>query len=369
MSSRPLGSSRSLLAGLHVDGPLLGAALLAAGFGLVVLYSASGQSADLVIKQGVRFAAGLIAMFALAQVSPERLLRWAPGLYAVGMFLLGVVAIIGIGRGSQRWIDLGFMQFQPSEIMKLAVPLMAAWYLRGRVLPPSFGSLGIGLAIIVVPVVLIAEQPDLGTAVLVAAAGLFVLFLAGTAWRVICAAGLTALLAAPAAWPFMHDYQRQRILTLLDPDSDPLGAGYHTIQGVIAVGSGGLFGKGWLNGTQSHLEFIPERATDFIFAVLSEEFGFVGVTALIAAYSLIISRGLIIAMNAQTIFGRLVAGSLTLTFFIYVFVNMGMVSGVLPVVGVPLPLISYGGTSAVTLMAGFGMLMAIHTHRRFIAGL
>ena len=369
MSSRPFGSNRSFLARLHIDGALLGAVLLTAVFGLVVLYSASGQSADVVMKQGVRLVAGFIAMFALAQVPPERLLRWAPGLYAIGMLLLGVVAIIGIGRGSQRWIDLGFMQFQPSEIMKLAVPLMAAWYLRARVLPPSLGSLAAGLLIIAAPAALIAEQPDLGTAVLVASAGVFVLFLAGTSWRVISVAGLCAVLAAPAGWYFMHDYQRGRILTLLDPESDPLGAGYHTIQGVIAVGSGGLLGKGWLNGTQSHLEFIPERATDFIFAVLSEEFGFVGVVALIAAYALIVSRGLAIALNAQTIFGRLVAGSLALTFFIYVFVNIGMVSGVLPVVGVPLPLISYGGTSVVTLMAGFGMLMAIHTHRRFIAGI
>ncbi|MCP5146028.1 MAG: rod shape-determining protein RodA [Gammaproteobacteria bacterium] len=369
MSALLINPTKSILERMHLDGPLLGAIVLVCMFGLVVLYSASGESSDMVSRQAIRFGLGLVAMLVMAQISPDRLLRWIPGMYALGIALLVLVAIIGIGRGSQRWLSFGPVQFQPSEIMKLAVPLMTAWYLRNRILPPGLGTVAAALIIIGLPALLIFEQPDLGTAVLVTAAGIFVLFLSGVRWRLIGIAAGIMLAVLPAVWFLMHDYQRQRVLTMLDPQADPLGAGYHSIQSVIAIGSGATYGKGWLNGTQSHLEFLPERHTDFIFAVYCEEFGFVGVVVLLLAYMLIISRAFAIAMQAQTVFGRLIAGSITMTFFIYIFVNMGMVAGVLPVVGVPLPLISYGGTSAVTLMAGFGILMSVHTHRRFNAAL
>lgn len=356
---------RSLLMRLHVDAPLLGGILILCALGLFVLYSAGDQSAEVVVKQGLRMGLGAMTMFAIAQINPLRLARWAPVFYVVGMALLVATALFGTGRGAHRWLELGALRFQPSEIMKIAVPLTVAWFLADKVLPPKPATVVVSLVLIALPGAFIIEQPDLGTAILVMAAGLFALFFSGMAWRWIGAAVAAGLLLAPVGWFAMHDYQRQRILTLLDPTQDPLGTGYHIIQATIAVGSGGLTGKGWLNGTQSHLEFLPERATDFIFAVYCEELGLVGVLVLLAAYALVLGRGLTIALMAQDAFGRLVAASLTLTMFIYIFVNMGMVTGQLPVVGVPLPLVSYGGTSLVTIMTGFGILMSIQTHRRF----
>lgn len=359
----------NLLGRIHIDAPLLGSLLAVCLMGLVVLYSASNRSMDVVLRQATHFGIGLGVMIAIAQISPERLMRWAPLLYLGGVLLLLAVALFGTGRGAHRWLEVAGFRFQPSELMKLAVPLLVASFLRERSLPPSWMEVLIAAAIIIVPALLIAEQPDLGTALLVASAGMFVLFLAGLSWRTIAGVMAAGVAIAPIAWRFMHDYQKQRIITLFDPNADPLGTGYHTIQGMIAIGSGAMYGKGWLNGTQSHLEFLPERATDFIFAVYCEEFGFVGVIVLLSAYALVIMRCLWIAFGSQHVFGRLSAGSLALTFFVYIFVNMGMVSGQLPVVGVPLPLLSYGGTAAVTLFAGFGILMSIQTHRKFIASI
>ena len=358
---------QKILARLHIDAPLLSGVLILCGLGLVVLYSAAGESVDVVFRQGVRMLLGLFAMILIAQFSPAQLARWSPLIYAVGTVLLIAVLFYGSGRGAQRWLHVGFFRFQPSEIMKIAVPMTIAWFLSDRALPPGWRASLTALVLVIFPGMLIVKQPDLGTALLVMAAGLFALFFAGFHWRWIgiAAAGFAAL--APLVWFLLHDYQRQRIVTLFDPQRDPLGAGYHIIQATIAVGSGGISGKGWLNGTQSHLEFLPERATDFIFAVYCEEFGFLGVVVMLAAYALVLARGLRIALVAQDSFGRLLAASLTLTLFIYVFVNMGMVTGQLPVVGVPLPLISYGGTSLVTILAGLGILMSIHTHRRFIS--
>lgn len=353
---------------LHLDPPLIMMLMLLCAVGLVVLYSAGGQNMDLVVRQGIRMAVGFVLMLAVAQLSPDKLARWAPGIYAAALVLLVGVLLFGdVGKGARRWIDLGLLRFQPSELMKLGVPLMMAWFLRDKAQPPDLLRILVVGVLVAMPVVLVARQPDLGTAALIAAAGFFVLFLAGISWRFLGAAGIIALVSAPLLWFSMHDYQRRRVLTFFDPEKDPLGAGYHIIQSQIAVGSGGLYGKGWLNGTQSHLEFLPERSTDFIFAVFCEEFGFFSVLALLAAYLFLVGRGLYIAAEAQGTFARLLAGSLTLTFFIYVFVNVGMVIGQLPVVGVPLPLISYGGTSLVTLMVGFGILMSIHTHKRMLS--
>ena len=350
----------------QLDIPLLAALLLLLIAGLLMLYSASGSDLDVVYRQGVRLAVGLLAMLVLSQVPPHILRIWTPWLYTLGLVLLLATWFFGTGRATNRWLDLGLIRFQPSEIMKLGVPMMMAWYLHPRRLPPDFVTVLTSLAILVVPAVLIARQPDLGTALLVAVSGVFALFLSGLQWRVIFGLAGVALAAMPALWYVMHDYQRQRVLTFLDPESDPLGSGWNIIQSKIAVGSGGLFGKGWLNGTQSRLEFIPERHTDFILAVMSEEFGMVGVLLLFALYLYIAGRCLYIAAMARITYARLLAGSLGLTFFVYVLVNAGMVSGLLPVVGVPLPLISYGGTSIVTLLAGFGILMSIHGHRNFI---
>ena len=358
---------QGLLAVFHIDLPLLVGLLLLSGFGLIVLYSASGENIDQVERQAVRIVLALAIMLAIAQVNPATLRRWSPWLYGVGLVMLIAVLVFGeVGKGAQRWLDLGIVRFQPSEMVKLAVPLMVAWYLAEKRLPPSWQRLTAAALMITVPVLLIAKQPDLGTSLLVACAGIFVLFLAGISWRLIGGLVVAGAAAAPVAWYLMRDYQRQRVLTFLDPEKDPLGAGYHIIQSKIAIGSGGLYGKGWLNGTQSQLDFLPERHTDFIFAVLSEEFGLIGVLALLSLYLFVIARGLYIATRAQDTFARLLAGSLTLVFFVYLFVNTGMVTGLLPVVGVPLPLVSYGGTSLVTLMAGFGMLMSIHTHRRLL---
>jgi rod shape determining protein RodA len=303
-------------------------------------------------------------MIAVAQIPPARLRSWSPLLYGVGVAMLIAVLLVGdIGKGAQRWLDFGFLRFQPSELLKLAVPMMLAWMLSARALPPKLPRVLLSAVVTLIPVVLIAKQPDLGTSLLVASAGIMVLFIAGMSWGMILALAAVVAAVAPVVWIGLHDYQRERVLTFLNPESDPLGSGYHIIQSKIAIGSGGIDGKGWLNGTQSHLEFLPERHTDFIFAVIGEEFGFTGILALLALYLFIILRGLVITAHAQDRFGRLLAGALTLVFFVYVFVNTGMVTGLLPVVGVPLPLISYGGTSMVTLMIGFGMIMGVHTHR------
>ena len=350
----------------RLDPLMLVLLLLIIGFGLMVLYSASGQDMAMVYRQAVRLGVGLFAMLVISQVPPHILRIWTPWLYGIGVIMLLATWALGVGRGTQRWLDLGVVRFQPSELMKLAVPMMVAWYLHPKVLPPVWKAIAYALGILLIPTLLIARQPDLGTALLVAASGIFTLYLAGLRWRVLLSFTGMAVAAAPVLWLVMKEYQRDRVRTFLNPEVDPLGHGWNIIQSKIAVGSGGVTGKGWLNGTQSNLEFIPERHTDFILAVLSEEFGLLGVMLLMLIYMLLIARGLHIASIARDTGSRLLAGSLSLTLFVYVLVNGGMVSGVLPVVGVPLPLISYGGTSAVTLLAGFGILMSIYSHRKFI---
>jgi len=358
---------RSLADRLHVDGPLMFGLLALIVTSLFVIYSTSGQSMDVLLRQIVRFGLAIGLLLVIAQTRPEHLKRWAPSLFFIGILLLIIVLIAGqIGKGAQRWIDLGLFRFQPSEIMKLAVPMMVAWYLSEHSLPPKKRHVAVCLVIIFLPVLLIAKQPDLGTSILVASAGIFALYFAGIRWTLIAAFASVCAASTPIIWHFMRDYQRQRVLTMLNPESDPLGTGYHIIQSKIAIGSGGTYGKGWLNGTQSQLNFLPESSTDFIFAAYAEEFGLFGVILLLLIYLFILARGLMIASQAQDTFSRLLAGALIMTFFIYVFVNIGMVSGLLPVVGVPLPLISYGGTSVVTLMASFGILMSIHTHRKLL---
>ena len=349
---------------VHLDLTLLIALIGVAVFGLLVL-SAVGEQTGIVTGQMVRLGLALLVMAALAQLEPRFYLRWAPAIYLVGLALLiGVIAVGVTAKGSTRWLDLpGLPRFQPSEMMKLAVPLAVAWYIHERAVPPRGLHLVVALLLCVVPAALIAIQPDLGTALLVAAGGLAVILLAGVRWWLVAAAGGLALAAAPVLWTFLYDYQRGRILTFLNPERDPLGDGWNIIQSKIAIGSGGLFGKGLGEGTQSRLEFLPESSTDFIIAVVGEELGLVGVTVLLALYLVVIARALFMATNSPTTFGRLVAGALTLVFFAYVFVNIAMVSGLLPVVGVPLPLVSYGGTSAITLLAGFGIVMSIHSHR------
>lgn len=353
---------------LHIDLPLLLGLLALMGYGLFIIYSAGGEDMGMLDRQVVRMGLSLGLMFVLAQINPEVYRRWALPIYVAGVALLLAVTFFGeINKGAQRWLNLGFMEFQPSELMKLAFPITMAWYISKFPLPPKKRYLAGAAVILLIPTLLIAKQPDLGTSILVAASGVFVLFLSGMSWMIVGGIIASVLAFLPVLWFFlMHDYQRNRVLTLLNPEADPLGTGYHIIQSKIAIGSGGLWGKGWLDGTQSQLEFLPERHTDFIFAVIGEEFGLIGSLFLLALYIYVIGRGLVIASRAQTSFARLLAGSITLTFFVYVFVNIGMVSGILPVVGVPLPLISYGGTSMLTLMAGFGILMSIHTHRRFI---
>lgn len=359
---------RTLPERLHLDVPLLLGLAVLCSIGLIVLYSAGGQDTSVVVRQGVRFTAAFLLLFLVAQLPPAQLARWSPAFYVVGVLLLGLVLVFGeIGKGAQRWLDLGILRFQPSELMKLAVPLVLGWMFAERGIPPTFGRVCLAGLLIIVPVVLIAQQPDLGTALLIASGGFAVLFVAGMSLRLIVGFTLLAGLSMPVLWYFMHDYQRRRVLTFLDPEQDPLGAGYHIIQSQIAIGSGGIYGKGWLNGTQSHLEFLPERSTDFIFAVFCEEFGLMGALLLLCVYAFIIARGLYISLKSQHTFGRLFGAGVVMTFFVYAFVNMGMVSGQLPVVGIPLPLVSHGGTSLITLLAGFGMLMAIHTHRRFLA--
>lgn len=368
-SEARIGRPKGWLARLHIDPLLLLLLLVLTGAGMIILFSGSDTDMEMIERQGVRLSLAFLVMIAFAQIDPAVYRRWGPWIYGLGVLALIGVALFGVGaKGAQRWLQLpGLPRVQPSEFMKIAMPLMAAWYLGTRTLPPRLGQIGVCLLLIVVPVGLIVSQPDLGTGLLIGVSGIFVLFLAGIRWKVIASFCALVGLAAPLMWFFaMRDYQKQRVLTFLNPESDPLGSGWNIIQSKTAIGSGGLSGKGFLQGTQSHLDFLPESHTDFIVAVLAEEFGFMGVVALVAVYLLIVMRGLYIAAYAQDAYGRLLAGSLTLTFFIYAFVNMGMVSGLLPVVGIPLPLVSYGGTSIVTLMAAFGILMSIHTHRRFL---
>lgn len=359
----------SFLHRIHIDGWLVLLLLMLGTIGLFVLYSAGGKDQGLLIKQATSFGIGLLVMVVVAQFEPRFMANWAALLYVIGVALLIVVEVVGHNAmGATRWISIpGLVRFQPAELMKVFVPMTVAWYLARHNLPPTFKHIIVSFLLTAVPCVLIARQPDLGTAVLVLVSGLFVLFLAGLRWRWILSAVAAVVPVAVGMWMFvMHQYQKQRVLTFLNPESDPLGSGWNIIQSKAAIGSGGVFGKGWLLGTQSHLDFLPESHTDFIIAVLGEEFGLVGICLLLLVYLLLIARALVITLQAQTVFGKLLAGSITLTFFIYVFVNVGMVSGLLPIVGVPLPFISYGGTSLVTLLSGFGILMAIHTHRKWI---
>jgi rod shape determining protein RodA len=352
----------------HIDLPLLILLLTLTAFGLLVLYSASGQQLGVVVRQLRYFLLAYVVMLSAAQISLRSYKRWTPWAYAAGVALLVAVMFAGTGaKGAQRWLSLGGFRFQPSEVTKLLVPLAVAWYLAPRVLPPRITNVVVSLVLLGVPAVLVLQQPDLGTALLIASSGLFVLFMAGIGWRFIFGALGVLVASAWPAWIYvLKDYQKQRILTLLNPESDKLGTGWNIIQSKTAIGSGGWGGKGWLNGTQSQLDFLPESHTDFIIAVLAEEFGLRGVLVLMALYLLLLLRGVWIGLRAQSSFGRLLAAGITLTFFVYVFVNMGMVSGLLPIVGVPLPLVSAGGTSIVTLMAGFGILMAIGTERRTV---
>ena len=353
---------------LHLDPLLLLGLFLISLLGLAILYSAAGQDMNVVTSQATKLALAFLLMMTLAQIPPWFYKRHAPWLFGMGITLLCAVLVMGhIGNGAQRWLNVGLFRFQPSEIMKLSVPIILAWYLDQQKLPPEKRTLIISATIILLPSLLIAKQPDLGTALVIMSAGACVLLLAGISWRFVT--GLLVILIAlmPFLWHVMHQYQRQRVLTFLNPERDPLGTGYHIIQSKIAIGSGGMFGKGWLHGSQSHLHFLPEHATDFIFALLSEEFGLLGCLILLLLYAFVIARGLYIANMAQDTFSRLLAGSLSLTFFVSVFINIGMVTGILPVVGLPLPLISYGGTSMVTLLAGFGILMSIQTHRRLVS--
>ncbi|HWK52520.1 MAG TPA: rod shape-determining protein RodA [Steroidobacter sp.] len=368
-TQRTLTGTAQLLLALHLDGPLFIALCMVGAIGSIVLFSASGSSLDMLEAQLMRFALGLIAMIMLAQVPPRIIRNAAPVAWVTGLLLLFAVMIQGdIAMGAQRWLDLGFVRFQPSEIMKLAVPLACAWFLHERPLPPSFGTLLVLALGIGIPTLIIAEQPDLGTSLLVAAGGGMVVLLAGLQIKYILSVVGLLVPVAIGAWHFLlHDYQKQRVLTFLDPQNDPLGSGYHIIQSQIAIGSGGVFGKGYLNGSQAQLEFLPERSTDFIFAVVGEEWGLIGLVTIILLFMFVIGRALYLAATAHDTFSRLASGSLALTFCVYVFVNTGMVTGLLPVVGVPLPFVSYGGTAMVTLMAGFGILMSLCAKRKLVS--
>ncbi len=363
ISLKPLGSSR-----LVIDPSLLLLTVVICCIGLVVLYSATNESNTLLVRQSVRFAVAFAAFLVASQVPPDALRLWTPWIFCLALGLLLLLMAMGsASQGANRWLDFGVFQFQPSELMKLAVPMAVAWFMSERRLPPTLGQLLVLLSIVLVPTLIIADQPDLGTAVLVLAAGALTIMLAGIGLRVLLGIVFAAAVSVPLLWNYMLPYQRSRVFTFFNPESDPLGAGYNIIQSKIALGSGGLFGKGWLNGTQAHLEFLPERSTDFIFAVMGEEFGLLGLLLLLILYLALVARGLYISYQAQDTFTRLLAGGLSLTFFFYVFVNAGMVCGLLPVVGVPLPLVSAGGTSMVTLMVGFGMLAAINGHRKLLA--
>ena len=351
----------------HLDQPLLGAVMLLMATGLLVLYSASNGSLVRVSGQLMNMLVALGVLWLFANIPPHYLMRLSVPVYLLGLLMLLGVAFFGVYvNGARRWLELGITLVQPSELMKIAVPLMLAWYFDRYEATLRTKNYVIAAVLLIAPVLLIARQPDLGTAVLIFASGCFVIFLAGLSWKVMGGLVLAGAACLPVVWSVLHDYQRQRVLTLLDPSKDPLGAGYHTIQSTIAVGSGGLAGKGWMSGSQTHLDFIPERTTDFIFAVYSEEFGLIGNGILLLLFLLVIARGAAISANAPTLFARLLGGAITLTFFTYAFVNMGMVAGILPVVGVPLPLISYGGTSLVTICLGLGILMCIHTHKKLV---
>ena len=353
---------------LHIDVPLLFGIMVLSLIGYAVLYSASDQDVDLIFRRSIHLAAALVVMFAIAQVPPARLSGISLWFYLISLGLLILVLFFGeTGKGAQRWLGFGPFRFQPSELMKLALPILIARYLTEQQQPPTISKVIMTLLFIIVPVLLVAQQPDLGTAMLIAVSGFAVLFIAGISWKLLAGFSVIALSSAPVIWNLMHDYQKKRVLTFLDPEQDPLGAGYHIIQSKIAIGSGGLYGKGWLNGTQSHLEFLPERSTDFIFAVFCEEFGLIGVLVLVSIYLFIIARCLYISIQSQHLYGKLLGVGVVTSFFVYIAVNMGMVSGQLPVVGIPLPLISHGGTSMMTIMAGFGILMAIQTHRRLLS--
>jgi rod shape determining protein RodA len=363
--ARAMRLGRKIISRPRIDLPLALGLLALAVIGLTVLYSASNLDNGMVAGQAARFLAGAVLLVAVSRIPPSLLRAWTPWFYVIAVLLLVVVKVLGEGQGAHRWLDIGVIRFQPSELMKLAMPMMIAWYLHPRPLPPRWRDLLVTCVFIALPAWLIVKQPDLGTALLVAASGVFVLFLAGLQWWKIGAALAGLAAAAPIAPHFMHGYQRQRILTFLHPDRDPLGSGWHILQSMIAVGSGGILGKGFNQGTQSKLEFLPEHTTDFIFAVLGEEFGLVGVLLLLAVYAFIVGRCLWIAANARDTYSRLVAGAFALAFMVYVIVNGGMIAGLLPVVGVPLPLVSYGGTSAITLLTGFGVVMSIHAHRKW----
>jgi len=350
----------------RLDPLLCSLLLLLMLLGLGVLYSASDADPGTVWRQAVRLGLGVVLMVVASQITPGWYRRWAPWLYTIGLALLLAVLFFGVGRGATRWLDLGVIRFQPSEMMKIAVPLMLAAWLHKKPLPPRFVDFTVCAILIAVPTVLIAGQPDLGTSLLVAAGGGMVLFLSGVRWRWIAAAGAAAVAAAPLLWNVLHDYQRNRVLTFIDPESDPLGQGWNIIQSKIAVGTGGLTGRGWLDSTQSRLEFLPEPHTDFILSVIAEEFGFVGVAVLFALYAAIVLRAIFLASQARDPFGRMLGASLVFLFFVYLLVNAGMVSGVMPVVGVPLPLVSYGGTSAATLLAGFGIIMSFYSRRKML---
>ena len=365
---QPGNHYRTIWQRLHIDTFLLSSLTLLIALGLFILYSASNQDTDMLVRQVIRFLLAFLIMFGLAQIPPQKYRHFAPWLFSITVILLICVLIMGhIGKGAQRWLSLGLFRFQPSEVMKIVLPMTIAWFFHTQPLPPPKISLAIASVLILVPVLLIAKQPDLGTALLIGASGMCVILLAGISWRLLMMLALLMISVVPFAWHMMHDYQRERVLTFLNPERDPLGSGYHIIQSKIAIGSGGLFGKGWLHGTQSHLQFLPEHATDFIFAVCGEEFGLIGGLLLLVIYLVIIGRGLYISSQAQDTFSRLLAGSLILTFFVSIFINIGMVTGILPVVGVPLPLISFGGTSVVTVLASFGILMSIQTHRKLLA--
>ena len=352
----------------RLDGPLMVTLMVIAALSLAVVYSASGQSMDRALGQARNFAVALVVLWIAANIPPQQLMRLAIPIYIAGLMLLVSVALFGeIRNGARRWLSLGFATIQPSEILKIGVPLLLAWYFHRKEAGLNVKDYVFGGLILLIPTALIMRQPDLGTSVLIFSSGFFVIFLAGLSWKLLISAGIAGLAALPFAWSMMHDYQRTRILTLLDPSTDPLGAGYHIIQSTIAIGSGGILGKGWLNGSQSRLDFIPERSTDFILAVFGEEFGLLGLLLLITLYMIVIGRGLMIAMNAPTTFSRLLAGAITMTFFTYAFVNIGMVTGILPVVGVPLPLVSYGGTAILSMFMGFGILMSISTHKRLVS--
>jgi rod shape determining protein RodA len=365
---RTLTRTAQLLSALRLDGPLLVGLALIALYGQIVLYSSSGGDWGAVARGTTRLAIGAALMLVCAQLKPGFLRRISPWLYILGFVLLVIVDLVGyIGKGAQRWLDLGFVRFQPSEIMKLAVPMACAWYLHERPLPPDWRTLLALAAMILLPTALTIVQPDLGTGLLILMAGALVVLFAGLQAWIIGLLGVASAAAAWGGWYLLHDYQRQRVLTFLDPQADPLGAGYHIIQSTIAIGSGGVTGKGFLRGTQGQLEFLPERTTDFVFAVIGEEFGLLGALLLIGLYLFVVLRALHLATQMRDTFARLLSGSLAAIFFVYVFINAGMVSGLLPVVGVPLPLVSYGGTSMVTLLAGFGMLMSLHANRKLAA--